>query len=105
MQLLFKYIIVRTGAILFNEYTTHSQVAEGFNEVYSAGFCHIDIVGTKPIECFGESESLGIKSIPALDTFVITDLFSKLSQIKYYAFDVDEFYSHENMLKKQDNTK
>lgn len=99
-MVIFKYIIVRTGAILFNENTTHSQVAEGFDEVYSAGFCSVDIGGKTPIKCYGNSDSLKIDSIPALDQFVISDLFAKISQIKYMGFDVNEFYSGENMLKK-----
>lgn len=69
-----KYIIFQpTGmaerAILFNGLLVHSIIAEGIVKqgfkVISAGFCMIakgDAVW--PFECYGESESLKIKSRP-----------------------------------------
>lgn len=87
---IFKYIIVDTGAILFGESTTHSQVAEGFDKVYSAGF--VKIGGQEGIWCYGQSTSLGIVSNPPKDSQIIRDLFSKVSVIKYFGFNVKEFY-------------
>lgn len=87
--MIFKYIIVDTGAILFGESTTHKQVAEGFDKVYSAGFAKI--VG-KEIKCYGESDSLKIRSIPTKDEQIIQDLFATMSLIKYFGFSVKEIY-------------
>lgn len=87
----FKYIIVDTGAILFNENTTHAQVAKGFDKVYAAGFVVIknyDVV----IKCYGGSESIGIVSIPQKDKVVIKDLLEPVSSIKYFGFSVREHY-------------
>ena len=99
MTLLFKYIIVNSGAILFNEMTTHSQVAEGFikekQKIYSAGFVELQFNGgtyVDSIKCFGASSSLNIKSYPKEDEEVILDLFKEVSQIKYFAMQVSELY-------------
>lgn len=92
--MLSKYIIVKTGAILFNKLTTHSQVAATFSEVFSAGFCKIDFdkTGRHEIKCTGNSSSLKIGSIPSLDEFVIRDTLAVVSQIEYLGFDVEEMY-------------
>jgi len=99
MKKLFKYIIVDTGAILFSEETTHSQVAEGFinnnQKVYSAGFVEIEqqnIITLPEIKPFGESSSLKIKSNPIHDKVVIGDLFAKISAIKYYGLNIKQLY-------------
>ena len=90
----FKYIITDTGAILFNENTTHSQVAEGFDKVYSAGFVSIEFGLFKvEVKSYGKSESLKLKSIPEKDEFIIKDLFASASEIKYYAFNVKSLYN------------
>lgn len=90
---IFKYIIVDEGAILFNENTTHSVVAEGFKKVYSAGFVHVRI-GQRDVEIdvHGRSESLNIDSIPLIDKIIIEDLFAPVSQIKYFDMKVSPFY-------------
>lgn len=92
--MLSKYIIVKTGAILFNKLTTHSQVAATFPKVYAAGFCKIDFdtTGRHTVTCSGFSESLNIKSIPALDTFIISDTLSKVSQVEYLGLDIEQMY-------------
>lgn len=92
-RLTFKYIIIRTGAILFNEYTTHSQVAAEFDKVYSAGFVVIgfDDEGLS-IKPYGDSDSLKITSDPIRDKIIIADLFSGVSAIKYFGLSVDELY-------------
>lgn len=87
--MIFKYIIVDTGAILFGENTTHKQVAKGFEKVYSAGFAKV--VGEE-VTCYGESASLEIHSIPRKDEQIIKDLFVKMSLIKYFGFSVKELY-------------
>lgn len=90
----FKYIIVDTGAIIFNENTTHSQVAKGLGKVYSAGFVVFKFRSgtiTEPI-CYGKSDSLEIGSKPRLDKTIIKDLFEEISQIKYYGFSVKKHY-------------
>ena len=99
MTLLFKYIIVNSGAILFNEMTTHSQVAEGFikqkQKIYSAGFVKLEFNGgtyVDKIECFGTSASLDIKSHPKEDEEVILDLFKEISEFKYFAKQAADLY-------------
>ncbi len=94
MNLTMKYIVVKTGAILFNENTTHSQVAAGFkeDEVYSAGFASINS-STGDVKCYGNSESLKKNSIPEKDSVIIQDLFNPISQVKYFAFDIGKYYS------------
>lgn len=89
MKITFKYIIVRHGAILFNENITHADVAHGFPEVYSAGFVIMSDAGCK---CTGESTSIGIKSHPELDELIVGDFFRTLSKIKYYGLNVDTYY-------------
>lgn len=101
MKLTFKYIIVKTGAILFNEGTSHIAVGHGFKEmkwdIFAAGFCVIEfnqMSKSNPIsvKCYGESDSLKIPSIPAVDEVIVGDLFNQISQIKYFALDVKELY-------------
>ncbi len=90
----FKYIIVDDGAILFNENTTHSQVAQGFKKVYSAGFVHVKIMRRDvEIEPYGKSESLKIESLPIIDKIIIEDLFTPVSKIKYFNMEVKGFYN------------
>lgn len=90
---IFKYIITDTGAILFNENTTHKQVAEGFEKVYSAGFARIKIMRREvEVEAYGESTSLEMQSIPEIDKIIIDDLFAPISKIKYFNMSVKEFY-------------
>lgn len=91
MKLIFKYIVTENGAILFNESTVHLQVAHGFKEIYSAGFVAIDLI-TGTATPTGESESIGIKSIPHLDKPIIEDLFAQASKVKYFGFRVGAFY-------------
>lgn len=101
----YKYIIVDSGAILFNEMTTHAQVAEGFIKenkgVYSAGFVKISFIHhTKNITVqakpYGESVSLKIKSNPTADEMIILDLYAKISQIKYFGLQVKNLYKKED---------
>jgi hypothetical protein len=90
----FKYIIVNTGAILFNEYTTHAQVAADFDKVYSAGFVTLsfDKKAGLVINPYGESDSLKLKSVGLFDKLIILDLFSQVSSIKYLGLVVAEVY-------------
>lgn len=90
----FKYIIVDSGAILFNESTSHKQVGYGFTKIYSAGFVTFKLRSASITEpkCFGESTSLEIKSQPKKDAQIIKDLFQDVSQIKYFNFSVKDFY-------------
>lgn len=101
MKLTFKYIIVKTGAILFNEGTVHLAVGHGYREmkweIFAAGFCVIEfnqMSKSNPItvKCHGESESLKIKSIPEVDEIIIGDLFKQISHIKYFGMDVKGLY-------------
>lgn len=88
----FKFIIVDTGAILFNEKTTHADVAKGFKKVYSAGFCYINMLtGEVGVTDMG-SESLKLEPQPAKDKEIIEDLFTLISKIKYLAFSVENHY-------------
>lgn len=92
--MIFKYIITKTGAILFNDKTTHLVVATGFlvlekelkeKQVYSAGFAKIDFVdgvSFPTVMCSGESTSIGIASHPEKDEEVILDLFTTIGAIK-----------------------
>jgi len=100
MKKVFKYIIVDTGAILFSEETTHSQVAAGFlmnnQKIYSAGFVEIsqqNIITLPDIRPFGNSSSLNIESNPIHDKLIIGDLFAKVSAIKYYGLNIKQLYS------------
>ena len=68
-----KYIIVKTRdngeyPIIFPLRVTHKQMATRNGEPISAGFVN------DRLECFGESDSLGIKSRPE-DTAIIKDMF------------------------------
>ncbi len=104
MKLNFKYIIVDSGAILFNEQTTHAVVAQGFRdlkqEIYAAGFVCIEFNNNNSklgspiggIRCHGKSESLKIESQPEIDQIIISDLFRPISQIKYLGMQVKPFY-------------
>lgn len=107
MKQIFKYIIVDSGAILFNEQTIHFQVASGFidneQKIYSAGFCEVTFHHTisPTVRAFGESISLNIKSNPILDTPLIEDLFNPISQLKYnggriFGLTIKEYYENFN---------
>lgn len=89
-----KYIITQFGAILFNEHTPHSLAASGFPKIYSAGFFTNEGQHGVPIEphCYGESESLDIKSIPEKDIIIVKDMFETISKIKYGLLNVKDFY-------------
>jgi hypothetical protein len=90
--MIFKYIITDFGAILFNEATTHSMVAEGFikegKKIYSAGFCIIKDGFVR--EVYGRSESLDMESHPDIDFGVISNLFSVIA--KYLPKDINQLY-------------
>ena len=105
--MIFKYIITRFGAILFNENTTHSQVAKGFpkEEIYSAGFVGVEF-GTfeHKIEPYGSSASLGIKSIPEKDRMIIEDLLKGSPLIKYTHYSVKNHYQEGNEVEESKNT-
>lgn len=94
--MIFKYIIVSTGAILFNESTVHVQVAQGLGKVYGAGFVKLECIIHRiyNAEVYGESTSLGIKSNEK-DQFIIEDLFRTVSFIKHLGFSVKEHYEDE----------
>lgn len=92
MKINFKYIIVDSGAILFNENTTHSDVAKGFKKIYSAGFVSKNLISDE-IVCYGHSDSLKIEAHPEIDKIIIADLFSPMSQIKYFGMSVKELYN------------
>jgi hypothetical protein len=95
MKTSFKYIVVDSGVILFNEQIVHSEVAKNFKKVYSAGFVTLIIGESGKIEAktSGRSESLKIGSIPEKDNWVIDDIFFKtMSQIKYLNFSIKDFY-------------
>lgn len=72
-----KYIIVSDGVleqgIVFSDGLTHRHVYMYPNQIRSAGFCRLilslnyDIV----FECYGESESLGIKSRGSVDEAIL----------------------------------
>jgi hypothetical protein len=99
MVTMFKFIVVNTGAVLFNQQTTHSLVAEGFKKegmkVFSAGFCTVK--GDGIVTAFGESDSLKIKSHPEIDKIFIEDLFSTMPKMQYFAgmYDPNEMYKNE----------
>lgn len=102
MKLIFKYIVINSGAILFNENTIHSIVAKGFMDVgmkiYSAGFVKLEYEGIsqKPtVTSYGNSDSLKIESRPELDNIVIADLFEPISKIKYNLLFVNDIYGTE----------
>ncbi len=107
MTLTLKYIITRTGAILFNDNTVHLAVAHGFKQleketekqqVFSAGFVELQFNGgayIDKIKCFGGSTSMNLQSNPEKDEEVIQDLFEEHSKIKYYGFNVAELYGEQ----------
>lgn len=93
--MIFKYIIVDSGAILFNENTTHKQVAQGFNHVYSAGFVKIEfksLMTEDDITPHGNSASLSIDSHPELDKPIILDFLEGSPKIKYFHYSIKNHY-------------
>lgn len=56
-----KYIRKQNGFIVFTDTFNHNEVTTK-NDIISAGFCYID-TEQKKCTCFGESVSLGIKSL------------------------------------------
>lgn len=96
-SIIFKYIITKRGAILFNEVATHIQVAHGFKEsgekIYSAGFVPWWPGMKKFGMPYGKSDSLKIESNPEIDFIIIGDLFNPVSRMKYFGgFDFEELY-------------
>lgn len=67
-------------------------------QVLSAGFCQIEfkthpkLGQTVDVKCHGKSESMNLESQPDIDAYIIRDLFSPLSQIKYLGLDVVGMY-------------
>jgi len=96
MKIIYKYIITDTGAVLFNEQATHLMMGSGTlkckRPIYSAGFVAITFDKKIIVEPYGESESLKIKSVPAIDKIVIEDLFNPISAIKYALMIVKDLY-------------
>jgi len=88
--MILKYIITDFGAVLFNEAVTHSQVAKGFDKIYSAGF--VEIQSGIVIDAHGRSESLNVDSQPKKDEEIISDILSNFSAIKYHLLQIKEFY-------------
>ena len=58
-----KYVHKREGFILFPDTFNHSDFGSK-NNIISAGFCQID-TELEECFCFGESLSVGIKSLPS----------------------------------------
>lgn len=85
--MILKYIIIKnSGAILFPEVVSHSQVGNLFTEEpmipESAGFAVIE--DGKCVGAYGEAVSMnGLKHLPG-DQHVINDTLSPASLIKYY---------------------
>ncbi|MBL6448546.1 hypothetical protein JMN32_19705 [Fulvivirga sp. 29W222] len=88
-----KYIIFRIGtakmywykACVFNGMLVHAGIAaehvkEDAYEVHSAGFCKVSINGYPMVKCWGESESLKVKSDPSFDEQVITETLFNLTK-------------------------
>lgn len=93
----FKYIIIDQGAILFNENTTHKQVARGFDKVYSAGFVGLELNSLpteSDIKPYGRSASLDIDSHPELDIPIILDFLKGSPQIKYFYYSIKNHYAN-----------
>lgn len=71
-----KYICVSSprmnaeeAIIIFPQAMIHKEMARGFHEVHSAGFVSLfDDDGTPSVKCWGESESLKVKSRPEIDS-------------------------------------
>jgi hypothetical protein len=76
-----KYICIDYGLagdtiFIFPEYVVHKDVAHamgGGNPIISAGFVRRNHVGN--LVCYGESESLGIKSRPDADSALANMMF------------------------------
>ncbi|MDP2692788.1 MAG: hypothetical protein Q8O88_04080 [bacterium] len=92
--MILKYIITDFGGIIFNEAITHSQVAKGFDRIYSAGF--VEIQSGIVISAYGRSESLNIDSQPEKDEEIISDILSNFSKIKYNLLQIKEHYEKKN---------
>lgn len=95
-DLVYKYIIVKEGAIIFQENITHSQVGAGWDkkDIYSAGFCKVSFcaLGVKEVVCWGESTSLDLKSKPLIDGTIILDFFKLSSKVRYNLWDIPSLY-------------
>jgi len=87
-----KYIVVKPSdyeiMIIFSALTTHATMANGYNNVISAGFVSIRTEEkdgiTSPIGyCYGESSSLNLKSREVEDTVLLNRMF-KFGEYKYY---------------------
>lgn len=81
---------------MFNENTTHKQVAQGFDTVYSAGFVKINfgiVITEDDVIPHGNSASLNIESQPELDRSIIMDFLEGSPKIKYFNYSVKNHYS------------
>jgi len=87
-----KYIVVKPSdyeiMIIFSALTIHATMANGYNNVISAGFVSIRTEEkdgiTSPIGyCYGESSSLNLKSREVEDTVLLNRMF-KFGEYKYY---------------------
>jgi hypothetical protein len=60
-----KYVRTRIGFVIFDQTSTHADVARGLSDrPVSAGFCYLENGenGEAKVRCFGESISLNLKS-------------------------------------------
>jgi hypothetical protein len=79
-----KYIVVKPSnyeiIIVFSSLMMHSHMANGYRNVISAGFVSIKVAEkdgiTSPIGfCYGESDSLNLKSREVEDTKLLNQMF------------------------------
>lgn len=76
-----KYIVFESGdAVVFSNGADHKAMANG-RKVRSAGFCFIetgrnqwDDIVVKRFGCYGDSQSLGVKSMPE-DSEIVKQIF------------------------------
>ncbi len=77
-----KYIITERNqsVILFEKSLLHSEVAQPFGTIKSAGFCKLSIKNNQlKIKSFGGSSTLKIDSNPTADEELIREFFFKKS--------------------------
>lgn len=97
-DLVYKYIIVKEGAMLFQEGITHSQTAGYWIDmglpIFSAGFCKVSFCarGVREVICWGKSDSLNTDSKPGIDGLVILDFFQLMSKTRYNLWDIPSLY-------------
>lgn len=95
---IFKYIVTEQGAIIFPESVTHSQAVNRNDiKVMSAGFCKVTFKcnALPVVECYGESASLGIRSIPMMDSMMVKRIFNPLAKYEY----IYTYMSKQNAIK------